>query len=123
MVIGDESGKIWTFILQKHFVVKMDNRLHYVRRHSHCTIFCDRVNARAEIRHTDPLQCSDCRIFLQSEHCKRLVWRISARAFTRLQKIVQCECSLSLTSSVKRAHKRRGTRLCDKRLKDNGLGG
>ena len=31
---------------------------------------------------------------LQSEHCKGLVWLISARAFTRFQNIVQCECSL-----------------------------
>ena len=32
------------------------------RLRSHCTIFCKRVNARAEIRHTDPLECSDCKI-------------------------------------------------------------
>ena len=31
----------------------------------------------------------------KSEHCKGLVWRIFARAFTRFQKIVQCECSLN----------------------------
>ena len=49
------------------------------RLHSHCTIFCKRVNARAEMRHTNPLQCSDCKNILQSEHCKGLVWRISAR--------------------------------------------
>ena len=66
-----------------------------LRLHSHCTIFCKRVNALAEIRNTNPLQCLNCKIFLQSEHCKGFVWRISARAFTRLQKIVQCERSLS----------------------------
>ena len=32
---------------------------------------------------------------LQSEHAKGSVWQISAWAFTRLQKIVQCERSLS----------------------------
>ena len=30
-----------------------------------------------------------------SEHCKGLLWRISARAFTRYQKLVQCECTLA----------------------------
>ena len=69
-----------------------------VNLYSHCTIFCKRVNARAEIRHTNPLQCSDCKNILQSEHSKGSVWRISARAFTRLQKIVQCECNLTLAS-------------------------
>ena len=64
-----------------------------LRLHSHCTIFCKRVNTGAEIRHTNPLQCSDCKNILQSEHCKGLVWRISARAFKRFQKIVQCERS------------------------------
>ena len=34
-----------------------------IRLRSHCTIFCKRVNARAEIRHTDPLECSNCKIF------------------------------------------------------------
>ena len=34
-----------------------------LRLRSHCTIFCKRVNARAEIRHTDPLECSDSKIF------------------------------------------------------------
>ena len=34
-----------------------------LRLRSHCTIFCKRVNARAEIRHTDLLECSDCKIF------------------------------------------------------------
>ena len=37
---------------------------------------------------------------LQSEHCKGLILRISARAFTRLQKIVQCECSLNAQIQV-----------------------
>ena len=40
------------------------------RLHSNCTIFCKRVNARAEICHTNPLQCSDCKNILQSEHSK-----------------------------------------------------
>ena len=31
---------------------------------------------------------------LQPKHSTGLVWKKSARAFTRLQKIVQCECSL-----------------------------
>ena len=66
----------------------------FVRLHSHCTIFYKRVKARAEIRHTNPLQCSHCKNILQSEHCKELVWRISARAFKRFQTIVQCERSL-----------------------------
>ena len=30
---------------------------------SHCTIFCKRLNALAEIRHTDLLERSDCKIF------------------------------------------------------------
>ena len=47
------------------------------------------------------MQCSDYSFtvfrlqnILYSELCKALVWRISARAFTRFQKIVQCGCSL-----------------------------
>ena len=36
---------------------------------------------------------------LLSEHCKGFVWQSSAGAFTRLQKIVHCECSR------KRVHK------------------
>ena len=33
--LGDDSGKIWTLILQIHFVVKMDKRLHYVSLTAH----------------------------------------------------------------------------------------
>ena len=67
----------------------------YLRLHSHC-IFCKGVNARAEIHRTNPIQCSDCKNTLQSEHYKGLVWRISARAFKCFQKIVQSECSLNI---------------------------
>ena len=35
----------------------------FFRLRSYCTFFCKRVNARAEMRHTDPLECSDCKIF------------------------------------------------------------
>ena len=41
-----------------------------------------------------------CKIFLQSEQCKGLVWQISAPAFTRFQKIVQCECSLHGNTAI-----------------------
>ena len=42
----------------------------------HIAIFCKRLNARAEIRHTNPLQCSDCKIFACGKnlpHAKQLV--------------------------------------------------
>ena len=47
-----------------------------LRLRSHCTIFCKRLKARAEIRHTDPLECSDCKIFACGKklaHAKKLV--------------------------------------------------
>ena len=34
-----------------------------VRLRSHCTIFCKRLNARADFCHTNPLQCLECKIF------------------------------------------------------------
>ena len=63
----------------------------------HCTIFCKRVNARAEIRHTNPLQCSDCKNILQSEHSKGSVWRISARALRACKRL--CNVNAALDSN------------------------
>ena len=41
-----------------------------IRLHSYCTIFCKHVNTRAEIRNTNPLQCSDCKKYfgIQGTH-------------------------------------------------------
>ena len=42
----------------------------------HCTIFCKHVNASADIRHTNPLQCSEFKIFeckKKLAHVKKLV--------------------------------------------------
>ena len=49
---------------------------HRSRLRSRCAIFCKRLNARAEIRHSDPLECSECKIFACSKklaHAKKLV--------------------------------------------------
>ena len=48
----------------------------FLRLRSHCIIFCMRVYARATFRHTDPLECSDCKIFACEQklaHAKKLV--------------------------------------------------
>ena len=50
--------------------------LGFLRLRSHCTTFCKRVYARATFRHTDPLECSDCKIFACEQklaHAKKLV--------------------------------------------------
>ena len=47
-----------------------------IRLRSHCKIFCKRLNARAGIRHTDPIACLDCKIFACGKklvHAKKLV--------------------------------------------------
>ena len=43
---------------------------------SDCTIFCKRLNAHAEIHHTNPLERSECKIFRSGKkvaHAKKLV--------------------------------------------------
>ena len=55
-----------------------------LRLHSPCTIFWKHLNARAEIRHTTPLQ------HLQCSDCKILVWGFlyeGLRAYKRLCKV------------------------------------
>ena len=46
-----------------HLIVLGLSYLVDVRLRSHCTVFCKRVNARADFRHTDPLACSNFKIF------------------------------------------------------------
>ena len=38
-------------------------RYNTVKLRSHCTIFRKRLHARADFRHSNPLECSECKIF------------------------------------------------------------
>ena len=72
-----------------------------IRLRSHCTIFCKRVYARATFHHTDPLECSDCKIFACEQklaHAKKLVGQQADYLHARASEIY-CELSISQVKS------------------------
>ena len=54
-----------------------------IRLRSHCTVFCKRLNACAEICRTNPLLCSECKIFACGKklaHAKKHKWTLFVKA-------------------------------------------
>ena len=58
--MGDDSGKVWTLILQIHYVFKMDNRLHYVSLQSNVK----RTHKRKEERDSATIEYSKWTLWL-----------------------------------------------------------